>query len=179
MKKITHNWIHLTSIWVTVNPYTTWIWTTQVHLYTDFFQYARTYYSTAHSVVGWIHSCKTEDNLQCRRPGLGWSPAKEMATYSSTLAWEIPWTEEPGGLQSTGVIRVGHDLATKPPPPRLVLELMPFGYWGTTVTSYTQRHGNWHPSSPSCSRVKCNRIYWHASWPDFRLQVQLKVQSGA
>ena len=36
-----------------------------------------------------------------------------MATYSSILAWEIPWTEEPGGLQSTGSQRVGHDLATK------------------------------------------------------------------
>ena len=34
---------------------------------------------------------------------------KEMATHSSTLAWEIPWTEEPGGLQSTGSQRVRHD----------------------------------------------------------------------
>ena len=35
---------------------------------------------------------------------LGWedSPKKEMATHTSILAWEIPWTEEPGGLQSTG-----------------------------------------------------------------------------
>ena len=42
---------------------------------------------------------------------------EEMATHSSILAWEIPWTEEPGGLQSVGSQRVGHDLATKPPPP--------------------------------------------------------------
>ena len=34
---------------------------------------------------------------------------KEMATYSSILAWRIPWTEEPDGLQSTGLQRVGHD----------------------------------------------------------------------
>ena len=34
---------------------------------------------------------------------------KEMATHSSVLAWRIPWTEEPGGLQSTGSQRVGHD----------------------------------------------------------------------
>ena len=35
---------------------------------------------------------------------------KEMATYSSTLAWKIPWTEEPGRLQSIhGVARIGHD----------------------------------------------------------------------
>ena len=36
-----------------------------------------------------------------------------MATCSSILAWEIPWTEEPGRLQSMGSQRVGHDLATK------------------------------------------------------------------
>jgi len=34
---------------------------------------------------------------------------KGMATYSSVLAWKIPWTEEPGGLQSMGSQRVGHD----------------------------------------------------------------------
>ena len=37
---------------------------------------------------------------------------KEMATHSSTLAWRIPWTEEPGWLQSTGSQRIGHDGAT-------------------------------------------------------------------
>ena len=42
---------------------------------------------------------------------------KETTTPSSILAWEISWTEEPGGLQSLGLQRVGHDLATKPPPP--------------------------------------------------------------
>ena len=41
---------------------------------------------------------------------------KEMATHSSILVWKIPWTEEPGRLQSMGSQRVGHDLATKPPP---------------------------------------------------------------
>ena len=34
---------------------------------------------------------------------------KEMATHSSILAWRIPWTEEPGGLQSMGLQRVGHN----------------------------------------------------------------------
>ena len=37
---------------------------------------------------------------------------KEMATYSTILAWEMPWTEEPGGLQSLELQRVKHDLAT-------------------------------------------------------------------
>ena len=38
---------------------------------------------------------------------------EEMATHSSTLAWRIPWTEEPGRLQSKGLQRVGHNLVTK------------------------------------------------------------------
>ena len=38
---------------------------------------------------------------------------QEKATHSSTLAWEIPRTEEPGGLQSMGSQRVGRDLVTK------------------------------------------------------------------
>ena len=37
---------------------------------------------------------------------------KEMATHSSILSWKISWTEEPGGLQSMGSQRVGHDSAT-------------------------------------------------------------------
>ena len=36
-----------------------------------------------------------------------------MAAHSSILAWRIPWTEGPGRLQSAGLQRVGHDLATK------------------------------------------------------------------
>ena len=39
---------------------------------------------------------------------------KEMATHSSTLAWKIPWTKEPGRLQSMGSQRVGHDQVTSP-----------------------------------------------------------------
>ena len=40
---------------------------------------------------------------------------KEMAIHSRILAWEIPWVEVPGGLQSTGSKRVRYDLATPPP----------------------------------------------------------------
>ena len=46
----------------------------------------------------WVRSLGGEDPLE-----------KEMATHSSTLAWKIPGTEEPGGLQSTGSHGVGHD----------------------------------------------------------------------
>ena len=42
-------------------------------------------------------------------PGLGSSPEKEMATHFSILAWEIPWIEEPGAIQSIESQKVGHD----------------------------------------------------------------------
>ena len=42
-------------------------------------------------------------------PGSGRSPEQEMAIRPSILAWEIPWTEEPGGLQFKGSQKVGHD----------------------------------------------------------------------
>ena len=50
---------------------------------------------------------------------------KEMATHSSTLAWKIPWTEEPGRLQSMGLLRVGHDWVTS-------LSLFTFMHWRRT-----------------------------------------------
>ena len=48
---------------------------------------------------------------ETRVQSLGWENPleREMATHSSILAWKIPWTEEPGGLQSMGSKRVGHD----------------------------------------------------------------------
>ena len=50
----------------------------------------------------WVQSLGWEDPLK-----------KEMSTHSSILAWRIPWTEEPGWLQSMGSQRVGHNQATK------------------------------------------------------------------
>ena len=48
---------------------------------------------------------------ETRVQALGWEDPleKEMATHSSTIAWKIPWTEEPGRLQSMGSQTVGHD----------------------------------------------------------------------
>ena len=46
----------------------------------------------------WVRSLGWEDPLEM-----------EMTTHSNMLAWRIPWTEEPGGLQSMGLQRVGHD----------------------------------------------------------------------
>ena len=50
----------------------------------------------------WVQSLGQEDPLE-----------KELVTHSSIIAWRITWTEEPGGLQSMGWQRVGHDLATE------------------------------------------------------------------
>ena len=50
----------------------------------------------------WVLSLGQQDPLE-----------KEVATHSGILAWEIPWTEEPGGLQAMGSQRVGHDQAEK------------------------------------------------------------------
>ena len=49
--------------------------------------------------------------LETRVQSLGWEDPleKEMAIHSSTVAWKIPWTEEPGRLQSMGSQRVGHN----------------------------------------------------------------------
>ena len=54
-----------------------------------------------------IHLPMQETQVRC----LGWKdlPEEEMATHSSILAWEIPWTEEPGGIQSMGLQRIKHD----------------------------------------------------------------------
>ena len=48
---------------------------------------------------------------------------EEMATHSSILAWRIPWTEEPGKLQSLALQRVRHSLATKQQQPHLMSEI--------------------------------------------------------
>jgi len=63
---------------------------------------------------------------------------KEMATQSSILAWEIPWTEQPGRLQSVGSQRVRHVLGTHPPVPGRAHRVM-LGNTSTLkqITSFT------------------------------------------
>ena len=52
-----------------------------------------------------VNSLPAMQETQIRSPGQEDPLEKEMATHSSILAWEIPWTEEPGGLQSTRVAK--------------------------------------------------------------------------
>ena len=65
-----------------------------------------------------LYCCITGDKITCSVI----YTTKAMASHSSTLAWKIPWTEEPGKLQSMGSQRVGHDWATS-------LSLFTFMHW--------------------------------------------------
>ena len=71
---------------------------------------------------------------------------KAMAPHSSTLAWQIPWMEEPGRLQSMGSLRVGHDWATS-------LSLFTFMHW--------RRNGN--PLQCSCLKNPRDGGAWWAA----------------
>ena len=70
------------------------------------------------SWVGFPGGSDGKTKSSCNAGDLGWIPGweisleKRMATHSSILAWRIPWTEEPGGLQSKGPERVGHEWIT-------------------------------------------------------------------
>ena len=77
-----------------------------------------------HSQFGQIHTLNQMSDYFARIQisGLPYRLERAMAPYSSTLAWKIPWTEEPGGLQSMGSLRVGHNWATS-------LSLSTFMHW--------------------------------------------------
>ena len=79
----------------------------------------------------WIRSLGQEDPLE-----------KEMATHSSILAWEIPPTQEPGGLQSMGSQEsdTGHDLATKP---RIETEAGFLSFLGSCISCLEWNLGEW------------------------------------
>ena len=85
------------------------------------------------------------------------------ATHSSTLAWKIPWTEEPGGLQSMGSCRVGHD-------------------WTTSISLFTFMHWRrkWHPLQ--CSYLENPRdrgAWWAAVYGVAQSRTRLKRLSSS
>ena len=83
-------------------------------IYTDFFSPSREQLSfPGGSLVKNPPANTVAAGNRCLIPVSGRSPEKEMETHSSILAWKIPWTEEPGGLQSMGLWRVRSDLATE------------------------------------------------------------------
>ena len=95
---------------------------THMYVYGSFSLYAITgieysplyFYSIPRWPSGKEYIAKQEPQEMWVRPLSQKDPLEEgMAAHSSLLAWRIPWTEEPDGLQSMGLQRVGHDLVTE------------------------------------------------------------------
>ena len=76
----------------------------QIHIHTHIYTYI-----WASLVAQMVKNLPAMQETGVRSLGRENSLEEEMATHSSILAWEIPWIEEPGGLQSMGSQRVGHD----------------------------------------------------------------------
>ena len=86
---------------------------------------------------------------------------KEMAPHSSTLAWKIPWMEEPGRLQPMGSQRVGHDWATS-------LSLFTFMHWRSSCLENPRDRGAWWAAiygvTQSRTRLKWLSSRYHILW---------------
>ena len=81
---------------------------------------------------------------------------KAMASQSSTLAWKIPWTEEPGRLQSMGLLRVGHD-------------------WATSLSLSCTGEGNGNPLQCSClENPRDGGAWWAAIYGVTQSRTRLK-----
>ena len=93
--------------------------------------------------------------------GLCWGLSeKALAPHSSTLAWNIPWMEEPGRLQSMGLLRVGHDWAT-------FLSLFTFMHWRrqwqpTPVFLPGESQGAWWAAVYGVTQIR-TRLKWLSS----------------
>ena len=106
----------------------------------------------------WTHTSRRAfgDNQTC-------SPEKAMAIHSNTLAWKIPWTEQPGGLQSTGSLRVGDDWATS-------LSLFTFMHW----------RRKWQPTPCSCLEdPRDGGAWWGAVYGVAQSRTRLKRLSSS
>jgi len=117
-----------------------------------------------------IHIHKTVDNTNVVFGELLWSKysysyhlgqetEKAMAPHSSTLAWKVPWTEEPGGLQSMESWRVGHE-------------------WATSLSCIGEGNGN--PLQCSClENPRDGRAWWAAVYEVAQSRTQLKRLSSS
>ena len=86
---------------------------------------------------------------------------KAMAPHSSTLAWKIPWTEEPGRLQSMGLLRVGHD-------------------WATSFSLSCTGEGNGNPLQCSClENPRDSGVWWAAVYGVTQSRTWLKWLSSS
>ena len=94
-------------------------------------------------ILGWTCHILQRSQLWFGRNCID-SPEKTMAPHSSTLAWKIPWTEEPGGLQSMGSLRVRHN-------------------WVTSLSLSCIGEGNGNPLQCSCLENPRDRGAWWAA----------------
>ena len=105
----------------------------------------------------WVWSLGWEDPLE-----------KDMASHSSILAWRIPWTEEPGGLQSTGLQRVRHDWATS----LQVCHGFPYKEQASNLTTAVTIHSDFGAQE--------NKIYrWFHFFPFSSVQFSCSVVSDS
>ena len=90
-----------------------------------------------------------------------------MATHSSIIAWEIPWTEEPGGLQSTGSQWVRHNLATKQQQSAkwLEIEFQCILFFNTFLIS-------------RCFQLVVYSIFYHSPWQKILFPAKLLLKQG-
>ena len=97
---------------------------------------------------------------------------KAMAPHSSTLAWKIPWTEEPGRLQSMGSLRVGHDSVTS-------LSLFTFTFhFHFSLSCIGEENGN--PLQCSClENPRDGGTWWAAVYGVAQSQTRLKQLSSS
>ena len=96
-------------------------------------------------------------------PSIHTVPEKAMAPHSSTLAWKIPWTEEPGGLQSMGSLGVGHDWQL---------------HFNFSLPCIGEKNGN--PLQCSClENPRDNRAWWAAIYGVAQSQTRLKRLSSS
>ena len=93
----------------------------------------------------WVQSLGQEDPLE-----------KEVTTHSNILAWEIPWTEEPGRLQSMGSQTVGHDLPTK----QQQITLLLHSILGVSKVTYPQTEAETLPSNYPSLRAGKGQSFW-------------------
>ena len=105
--------------------------------------------------------CATEHGKSRLRHTVCIKSEKAMAPHSSTLAWKIPWMEEPGGLQSMGSLRVGHD-------------------WATSLSLSCTGEGNGNPVQCSClENPRDSRAWWAAVYGVAQSQTRLKGLSSS
>ena len=97
-------------------------------------------------VLSLVPSNEHHSFLHRNSESIDWLSEKAMAPHSSTFAWKIPWTEKPGGLQSMGSRRVGHDWATS-------LSLFTFMPW----------RRKWHPTPVFLPGESQGRGAWWAA----------------